>query len=58
MKRIFENTETKTVVTNIFNKEDEKMVEHLLRKMLGLGVDLDTWYFDGGVTTENGTELS
>ena len=36
MKRIFENTETKTVVTNIFNKEDEKMVEHLLRKMLGL----------------------
>lgn len=43
MKRIFENTETKTVVTNIFNKEDEKMVEHLLRKMLGLeeGVELD-----------------
>lgn len=43
MKRSFENTETKTVVTNIFNKEDEKMVEHLLRKMIGLSenVELD-----------------
>ena len=43
MNRSFENTETKTVVTNIFNKEDEKMVEHLLRKMLGLSenVELD-----------------
>ena len=36
MKRNFEVTEKKEVVTNIFNKEDEKMVEHLLRKMLGL----------------------
>lgn len=41
MKRSFENTETKTVVTNIFNKEDEKMVEHLLRKMLGLSEDVE-----------------
>ena len=41
MKRVFENTETKTVVTNIFNKEDEKMVEHLLRKMIGVGEDVE-----------------
>ena len=41
MKRIFENTETKTVVTNIFNKDDEKMVEHLLRKMIGVGDDVE-----------------
>lgn len=36
MKRTFTATEQKTVVTNIFNEEDEKMVEHLIRKMLGL----------------------
>lgn len=43
MKRHFDTTETKTVVTNIFNEEDEKMVEHLLRKMIGLdeNVELD-----------------
>ena len=41
MKRSFDQTETKTIVTNIFNKEDEKMVEHLLRKMLGLSEDVE-----------------
>lgn len=41
MKRTFEASETKTVITNIFNKEDEKMVEHLLRKMLGIGNDVE-----------------
>jgi GTP cyclohydrolase I len=41
MKRVFENTETKTVVTNIFNKDDEKMIEHLLRKMIGVGEDVE-----------------
>lgn len=41
MKRNFENTETKVITTNIFNKEDEKMVEHLLRKMLGLSEDIE-----------------
>lgn len=43
MKRSFEETEKKTIVTNIFNKEDEKMIEHILRKMLGLdeSVELD-----------------
>lgn len=41
MKRNFEVTEKKEVVTNIFNKEDEKMVEHLLRKMLGLSEDVE-----------------
>lgn len=41
MKRNFETTEKKEVVTNIFNAEDEKMVEHLLRKMLGLSKDIE-----------------
>lgn len=41
MKRNFEVTESVTSVKNIFNKEDEKMVEHLLRKMLGLGEDVE-----------------
>lgn len=41
MNRTFETTESKTIVTNIFNKEDEKMIEHILRKMLGLGEDIE-----------------
>ena len=41
MKRNFEVTESTTTVKNIFNAEDEKMVEHLLRKMLGLGEDVE-----------------
>lgn len=41
MKRTFNPTETKTIVTNIFDKDDEKMIEHLLRKMLGLGEDVE-----------------
>lgn len=41
MERNFEITETETVVKNIFNEEDERMVEHLLRKMLGLGADVE-----------------
>ena len=41
MKRTFNPTETKTIVTNIFDKDDEKMIEHLLRKMLGLSEDVE-----------------
>lgn len=41
MKRSFEVTEKKETITNIFNKEDEKMVEHLLRKMIGVGEDVE-----------------
>lgn len=36
LKRNYEITEKATVAKNIFNAEDERMVEHLLRKMLGL----------------------
>ena len=35
-KPTFENTEEVTVVQNIFNKEDEAMFEHLLKKTMGL----------------------
>lgn len=41
MKRSFEITEKDEIVKNIFNKEDGKMVEHLLRKMIGLPEDLE-----------------
>lgn len=41
MNRLFEATEQETRVKNIFNEEDEKMVEHLLRKMLGLSADIE-----------------
>lgn len=41
MKRNYEVTEEAVTTKNIFNKEDEKMVEHLLRKMLGLGEDVE-----------------
>ena len=41
MKRNYEVTEQVTTVKNIFNKEDEAMVEHLIRKMLGLGPDAE-----------------
>lgn len=41
MKRNYEATEQVTTVKNIFNKEDEAMVEHLIRKMLGLGPDVE-----------------
>ena len=41
MERFFDITEKETVVKNIFNEEDEKMVEHLLRKMLGLPKDVE-----------------
>lgn len=41
MERNFEITEQETKVKNIFNKEDEKMVEHLIRKMLGLSDDIE-----------------
>ena len=33
---VYENTEEVTVVQNIFNKEDEAMFEHLLKKTMGL----------------------
>lgn len=41
MKRKYEATESVTTVKNIFSKEDEKMVEHLIRKMLGLSEDAE-----------------
>lgn len=43
MERKYEITEMETSTKNIFSKEDEKMVEHLIRKMLGLpeGAELD-----------------
>lgn len=40
-KRQYNTTETETVVKNIFDKEDEKMIEHLLKKILGLTDDQD-----------------
>lgn len=39
MERKYEITEQQVTTKNIFNKEDEKMVEHLIRKMLGLSED-------------------
>lgn len=43
MERKYEITESVTTTKNIFNQEDEKMVAHLLRKMLGIpeNVELD-----------------
>lgn len=41
MKRSFEITEKKEIITNIFNAEDEKMIEHLLRKMIGISKDVE-----------------
>lgn len=41
MKRSFKVTESKETVVNIFDSEDEKMVEHLLRKMIGVPEDLE-----------------
>jgi len=39
LERKYEITEQQVTTKNIFNKEDEKMVEHLIRKMLGLSED-------------------
>ncbi len=39
MKRKYEITEQVSVTKNIFSAEDEKMVEHLIRKMLGISED-------------------
>lgn len=41
MKRNYTITEQQVTTKNIFDKEDEKMVEHLIRKMLGLGPDVE-----------------
>ena len=43
MKRNYKITEKEIVTKNIFNKKDEKMVNHLIHKMLGLddSVELD-----------------
>lgn len=41
MERKYEITETAVTTRNIFNAEDEKMVEHLIRKMLGLSEDAE-----------------
>ena len=41
MERKFEITEQETRVKNIFNQEDEQMIEHLIRKMLGLSEDIE-----------------
>lgn len=39
MERNYTVTESKTITSNIFDANDEKMVEHLIRKMLGLSED-------------------
>jgi GTP cyclohydrolase I len=39
LKRKYEITEQVSVTKNIFSAEDEKMVEHLIRKMLGISED-------------------
>lgn len=39
MKRNYEITEQVTTTKSIFNADDERMVEHLIRKMLGLSAD-------------------
>mgnify|MGYP002624570269 FL=1 len=41
MQRTYEITEQEVSTKNIFNREDERMVEHLLRKMLGLSADVE-----------------
>ena len=41
MERKYEITEVHASTKNIFNQEDEKMVEHLIRKMLGLSEDAE-----------------
>lgn len=41
MQRNYEVTEQEVVTKNIFNKEDEKMVDHLIHKMLGLSDDVE-----------------
>lgn len=41
MKRNYVVTESEIVTKSIFSKEDEKMVEHLIRKMLGLSEDAE-----------------
>ena len=39
MKRNYTPTETEVIIKSIFDKDDEKMVEHLIRKMLGISED-------------------
>ena len=39
MKRNYTVTESKVITSNIFDDNDAKMVEHLIRKMLGLSED-------------------
>lgn len=41
MERKYTITEAVTTTKNIFNEEDEKMMEHLIRKMLGLSDDVE-----------------
>lgn len=41
MERKYEITESRTVTSNIFDKQDEAAVERLIRKMLGLGPDVE-----------------
>lgn len=41
MKRNYTVTESKVITSNIFDACDEKMVEHLIRKMLGLPEDAE-----------------
>lgn len=41
MKRYYEITDSDTITKNIFNEEDEKMVSHLIHKMIGLPDDVE-----------------
>lgn len=41
MERKYTITESKTTTSNIFDKQDEAAVERLIRKMLGLGPDVE-----------------
>ena len=36
LNRNYDITEKEIITKNIFNEEDEKMVDHLIHKMLGL----------------------
>ncbi len=41
MERKYTVTESTTITSNIFDASDEKMVEHLIRKMLGIGPEVE-----------------
>lgn len=41
MERYYEITEQEVLTKNIFNIEDEKMIDHLIHKMLGISDDVE-----------------